>query len=328
MIPQAPITQQPQTNKVSEVQSTDQLERNDLDQAVKEVVLKQMILAALEQNQQAGVRSGVTVVDLQDHHEIVGQEQNTKHFAASVNKVPVALLLLEDLRTGKLSLNQTVAWQASDVRGGFGVYDQPGAPMQATLRDVIYDMLHDSGNTVVRASVNYLLGGPAKVNERFATKPQLSNTSLTVLTPTSFYLGDSTPHDALWALEQINAGNDTYAKRMKEAMATNIFTDFGVRSEIENTRGIRLTNKIGLLDDVEGNNRHDVGIIYNKKTAKSYGYAFFTTSPFDSPTATPQADQSLKDMGSYVLRFAGDQKRIKRSETLRRAAPNDRRIRY
>ena len=328
MTPQAPITQPPQTSIVAQAESVDQLERNDIEQAVKEIILKEFILSVLTENQQQGVRSGVTAIDLQNHHEIVGQEQNVKHFAASVNKLPIALLLLEDLRSGKLELRQTVTWQPSDVRGGFGLYDQPGAPMQAPLKDVIYDMLNRSGNTVVKASVNYLLGGAEAVNARWAAEPELSNTSLTLLGGGAFFLGDSTPHDSLWSLEQITSERDRYSKFMKDAMATNIFTDFGVRSQLLDSNNVLLINKIGLLDDVEGNNRHDVGIIYNRRTSKSYGYAFFTTSPFDSPTATPQADQSLKDMGRYLLRFAGDKERAARRQELRRKAPIEQRIRY
>lgn len=100
---------------------------------------------------------------------------------------------------------------------------------------------------------------------------------------------------------------DSYAQFLKDTLSTNIFTDFGVRSQLAGNDYILLVNKIGLLDDdVDGNNRHDTGIIYNTKTHKSYGYSFFTTSPFDSATATPQAEQSLMNMGRYLLRFAGD----------------------
>ena len=69
---------------------------------------------------------------------------------------------------------------------------------------------------------------------------------------------------------------------------------------------ITLVNKVGILNDPTGDNRHDVGIIYNQKTHKSYGYSYMTTAPEENPDATPQAEQSLKDMGRYLLRFAGD----------------------
>jgi hypothetical protein len=327
MIPQAPINQPPQTQTTTNQVQSEQLDRADLQHTVKQAILKQLIRSSLSQNQAAQVRTGVSIVDLQTHQEIIGSEQDTKHFAASVNKVPIALLLLEDLRAGTLTLDQTVTWTAADFRGGFGSFDQPGAPLQAPLRDVIFDMLNMSGNTVVKASVNYVLGGAEAVNQRFAAKPELSNTSLTLLGGGAFFLGDSTPHDSLWALEQITSERDQYSKFMKNAMATNIFTDFGVRNELQNEDFMLLVNKIGLLDDPDGNNRHDVGIIYNKHTRRAYGYSFFTTTAFENTAGTERADQSLKDMGSAVLRYAGDKKR-RAPRHLRRDPTERRRVRY
>jgi len=328
MTPQTPLPPQLTTTQVSEVQASDQLQSDDIQQAVKEIFLRQLIKSAIDQNEARQVLTGVTVMDLSSHRTLVEHNQNTQHFAASINKLPISLLVLEDLRAGKLDMNQVVTWQASDVRGGFGTFDQPGAPLQAPLHDVLYDMLNRSGNTVVRATVNYLLGGPQAVNDRFATKPQLSNTELIVLTPTSFFLGNSTPNDSMWAMDKLMENQDRHARFMKDAMATNIFEDFGVRSQLLGNNYILLVNKIGLLDDPEGNNRHDVGIIYNKHTHKSYGYSFFTTSPFESTTATPRADQSLKDMGRYVDRKRADQRDPDTRRSLRQLPQAERRIRY
>lgn len=310
MITQAPIPDHQVPQNVSEIQAAEQLEREDTKQLIKEIYLRHFLRKAINQNEAQSVLTGVTVKDLQSDRTVFSHNQDTEHFAASINKVPVALLVLEELRAGRLNLDQIVTWQESDRRGGFGIYDQPGAPLQAPLRDVLYDMLNRSGNTVVRATVNNLLGGAVAVNARWEAEPNLSNTYLIVLDGNRFFLGNSTPHDSMWALQQLMSDQDEYAAFMKDALTTNIFTDFGVRTQLQNTDFIVLTNKIGLLDDVEGNNRHDVGIIYNTKTQKSYGYSFFTTSPFDSPTATPRADQSLKDMGLITLRYAGDKQRF------------------
>lgn len=294
---------------MNEVQAADMLYRGDVHQIIKEAILKHMVGRTVTKNEQQAVTTGVTITDAKTGRTIYGHDQDTEHFAASINKIPVALLVLEDMRAGTLDLDQIMTWQESDRRGGFGLYDQPGSPLQASLRDVLYDMLNRSGNTAVRIAVNGALGGPAAVNERWATKPQLAHTYLIPLDATRFYLGNSTTRDSLWAMDQLMKTQDEPAQFMKDALATNIFTDFGVRSQFAGTDYVVLVNKIGLLDDVEGNNRHDVGLIYNTKTKKTYGYSFFTTSPYDSPTATPQADQSLKDMGRYVLRFAGDKKK-------------------
>jgi beta-lactamase class A len=308
--PPAPITQPTNDSLISEVEASNQLMQNDYQQVVKEVFLRHLIEGSIKDNEALRVTTGVSIVDLSTNRTIINHNQDTEQFAASINKLPVGLLLLEDLRSGKLSLDQTLTWTADDRRDGFGDYDKLGSPTSATLRDVLTDMLNKSGNTAVRIMVNNALGGAVKVNERLALKPQLSHTRLQPLDANRFYLGNSTPHDSLWALDQMMRKQDKYAKFMKDAMSTNIFEDFGVRSQLADSEYILLANKIGTLDDVEGNNRHDVGIIYNKKTKKSYGYSLFTTAPYSEtdPVATTQADQSLKDMGRSMLRFAGSRK--------------------
>ncbi|HSD56445.1 MAG TPA: serine hydrolase [Candidatus Saccharimonadales bacterium] len=283
------------------------LDRNDYSQVVKEIYLRHLVDGSIKQNEAQHITTGVQIYDMQSKRMIVSHEQDKEQFAASINKLPVSLLLLEDLRSGKVSMNQKVIWTANDRRGGFGNLDTPDAPLEATVEDLVQDMLNKSGNTALRVIVNNVLQGPQAVNDRWSAKPQLSHTRLQLLDATRFYLGNSTPHDSLWTIQQLMSKQDKYASFMKKAMSGNIFTDFGVRSQLGDSDYVLLVNKIGLLDDVEGNNRHDVGIIYNKKTHKSYAYSFMTTAPYDESdtAATVRADQSLKDMGQYTLRYAG-----------------------
>ena len=224
-----------------------------------------------------------------------------------------------DLRAGTLHFDQTVTWQASDVRGGAGVYDQPGAPMSASIEDLLFDMLNPSGNTAVRALVNYTLGGAANVNARWQSELHLQHTYLQPLDANRFYVGNSTARESLQVLRQLLATNDQYGVFVKNALATNIYKDFGVRSQLAGNDYIVLANKVGILDDIDGNNRHDVGIIYNTRTHKSYGYSFMNTAfgdAFNTPTA--QAGISLADMGRGTLRFAGDKpKAAEQNDSLR-----------
>lgn len=308
-------------------------ERNDSQgHFMKRLVLKHLILKTAKEAETKQVSAGVQITDLQTNRLLVGHNTDTQHFAASVNKLPIALLILEDLRTGKLKMNQTMTWTASDVRAGYGTYDQPGAPLHASLGDVIYDLLNRSGNTATRILVNGGLGGAAAVNERWSQVPELSNTRLQTLDANRFYLGNSTPADSLWALSRLMEKQDTYAKFMKNAMQASIFTDMGTRSQLSGSSHSVLVNKVGILDDVDGNNRHDVGIIYNLRTKKTYGYAFFTTSPYDNPESTPAADHALKDMGRYTLRYAGDKKHLNQPSApdlrMQQAAPAQKRILY
>lgn len=283
------------------------LTNDRLSAFLKGIVLRWRVQQSIQQDEAQHILTGVKITDLQTTDSIVNHKSNTEHFAASINKLPVALLVLEDLRSGTLDMEQTMTWVPSDRRDGGGVYDAPDAPTQARLKDVLYDMLNRSGNTAVRVLVNYGLGLAPAVNERWAQIPQLSHTYLIPLEdPTRFYLGNSTPHDSLWTLQQLMNTQDSYGQFVKNALATNPYTDTGTRSQLAGNEYIVLVNKLGLLNDPDGNNRHDVGIIYNTRTHKSYAYAFMTTSPQANEAATPQAEQSLKDMGRYTLRYSGD----------------------
>ncbi|HJP95960.1 MAG TPA: serine hydrolase [Candidatus Saccharimonadales bacterium] len=282
-------------------------DRTDISNSIKNAVLRYRIQQVINANTAAGVSvTGVDIYDFQAHQTIVQENENSVQFAASINKLPVAWLTLQDLRAHKFNLTDTVTWQASDVRAGYGTYDQPGAPTSATVQDVLYDMLNHSGNTAVRILVNYELGGAAAVNDRLATYPQIPNTRLQPLDATRFYVGNSTAKESLWVMTQLMSKADNYQRFIKNALATNIFTDYGVRSQLAGNDYIVLVNKVGILDDPDGNNRHDVGIVYNTKTHKSYGYSFMTTTPYENTDGTATAQTSLGTMGKDVLRLNGD----------------------
>ncbi len=308
-VPVPPQSYQPVVASTGQVESlgASSLLRDDLSDSYKATALRNQINKVIKQNEAQGVSTtSVNIFDMQTNRMLVQRNESSVQFAASVNKLPIAWLILQDLRAGKVQLTDTITWTASDVRGGYGVYDQPGAPTSATVQQVLYDMLNYSGNTAVRALVNYKLGGAAAVNNRLAAYPQIPNTRLQPLDANRFYVGNSTSKESLWVMEKLLAKTDKYQKVMKDALQTNIFSYYGVRSQLEGNGFIVLANKVGILDDVDGNNRHDVGIIYNTKTHKAYGYSFMTTTPYENTAGTGQAEHSLDLMGRDTLRYAGD----------------------
>ena len=281
-------------------------DRDDIKDIIKTFVLRHFVKKEVKENEKQQILTDVTLYDLSSNQKIYGHNEDTEHFAASINKLPVTLLLIENLKanTNGVTLDTTVSWTATDQRAGNGQYDQPGAPMTATVRQVLFDMLNRSGNTAVRVLVNKVLGGNAAVNTRLAAKPELQHTYLIPVDADRFYLGNTTSKESLWVLREIMKEDASYATIVKNMLASNIFVNDGVRSQLAGNDYITLVNKTGLLYDPEANNVHDVGIIYNTKTGKSYGYSVLTTSPTDA--VTPRADESIKNMGKYVLRYAGD----------------------
>ncbi|HEY1835925.1 MAG TPA: serine hydrolase [Candidatus Saccharimonadales bacterium] len=278
------------------------------DNPVKTADLRYKIDQVIQQNESVGVITSVKIANLQTGQTLVSHDTATSHFAASINKLPVAMLLEQDLRSGKIHLSDKLTWTAADVRAGDGFYDQPGAPLTATVQQLIQDMLNRSGNTAVVVLVNQPLGGAFAVNARLEQYPQLVQTRLMIVGPDQFYLGNTTATESLWVMKQVQKTKDGYEQLMQNAMATNIFTDYGVRSQLAGNSYITLANKVGILDDPTGSgtNRHDVGIIYNSQTHRSYAYSFLTSNFSNSTDLTTQAENSLKQMGLDILRFAGD----------------------
>jgi beta-lactamase class A len=289
----------PSPNQVAE------FDRPETKEVIKQFLLRQFVKKEIRENEQLNILTDVTLYDMQTGRTILGHNESTPHFAASINKLPVTLLLLRNLQANAVTLDTTVTWQESDRRAGNGIYDQPGV-YQATVGQVLHDLLNRSGNTAVRILVNGVLGGPYAVNERLAQIPELEHTRLIPLDSNRFYLGNTTSKEALFVLRELMAEDASYTRIIRQFLATNIFVNDGVRSQLAGNDYILLVNKTGLLYDPDGNNHHDVGIIYNQKTGKSYGYSFLNTAPSGSAEADTRAQQSTKDMGKYTLRFSGD----------------------
>lgn len=312
----APVPQQATTTSSTQTSQTQSastdistLSNDSVSDTLKRAALRYQLDQIVNNNEnQQFIITSVTVQDLLTGQTIYNHDQGTSQFAASLNKIPIAWLLLQDLRAGKVHMTDTLSWTTADVSGGYGLYDQPGAPTSATVQDLIQDMLNRSGNTAVRILVNKTsLGGPLAVNQRLAQYPKLVQTRLQLLSSTKFFLGNTTSAEGTWLMEQLQSNKDSYEQFMQNALATNIFTDYGVRSQLEGNSYIQLANKVGILDDTDaGSNRHDEGIIYNSNTHRSYAYSLMTTNFSQDLSANGPAEQSLKDMGAVILRFAGD----------------------
>src|SRR5215510_5271841 len=87
-----------------------ELSREDVGESFRSLRLRHYVDKIIRKNERAGVTTGVSVIDLQSQQAIVGHNLDTEEFAASVNKVPVARLILQDVRAGKLQWDQVLTW--------------------------------------------------------------------------------------------------------------------------------------------------------------------------------------------------------------------------
>src|SRR4029453_780537 len=83
--------------------------------------------------------------------------------SASVIKIPVMVLAFQMADNGALSLSERITINASDFRGGSGIfrYNDPG--LQPTFRDVLLQMIITSDNTATDLAIGKV-GGAARVN--------------------------------------------------------------------------------------------------------------------------------------------------------------------
>lgn len=296
---------------------TSTLERNDSQAEAqfreapwdaKRLVLKLHLTQQIIENKRKGIDSSVITYDETDKKQIYSYNTDYVHWAASLSKLFVTQLLLEDLKTGKITLDTVVSWDASDRRAGAGQFDADGSSTTATVRDVLFDMLNKSGNTAVRIVVNKTLGSAAAVNARYeADYPQLKVTRLQPIDANRFLLGYTTAGEVDFILNKLYKQTDENAVFAKNALATNIFNDYGTRSQVKDPSIITVIDKQGQLNDPEGNNRHDVGVIENSQNGRRLRYVLMTTN-YEQPAGevTNFATASLQAFGKDMLRFEGD----------------------
>ena len=101
-------------------------------------------------------------------HLTTGEEsihRGNDHFnSASVIKLPVMVLAYRMADQKKLNLDERITIQASDLRGGSGIFRYHDIGLDPTIRDLITEMVITSDNTATDLMIAKV-GGKEKVNE-------------------------------------------------------------------------------------------------------------------------------------------------------------------
>jgi len=150
--------------------------------------------------------------------------------SASVIKIPVMVLAFRMADKGTLSLSERVTINASDFRGGSGVfrYNDPG--LQPTLRDVLLQMIITSDNTATDIAIAKV-GGVERVNAwlresgygdalrlsmttaelfaKYGALPQTANRNEKTNADRGYWLGEMTPRATGQMLEAIQQCADS-----------------------------------------------------------------------------------------------------------------------
>lgn len=269
-----------------------------------------------------GVEASASIVDLA-RETVISRAGSAKHYAASINKIPLALLVANDIHAEHIRLDQTLEWSNNDTRPGVGIFDHsenPDVPStqprtNASVQELLHDLLAPSGNTAARALVNHSLGSAMMVNDRFAHELFLDHTRLEVLSDQAFYLGKTTSDEALANVVKLVNDGSQAGQKARAALIHNSYPDYGVRHQLslKPNEGLAVAAKPGILDndaDNWGHLRHDAGVIYIGDRP-AYGYAFLNTEPVEpgKPTSSGEeaghkATDSLTILGAGLIHLA------------------------
>ncbi|WP_233558825.1 serine hydrolase [Micromonospora radicis] len=232
----------------------------------------------------------------------VAESPDRRTAAYSVNKIAVAVAVLDKVDRGLLTLDQQVEVSAAIVvPGGDGIFSLAGAyPSQVTLGHVLANLLTVSDDTAVRLCG--LVCPAAELNQILLAKGFPNTQVQPVADPNRFYLGTSTPretHDLLRALVAgallSPASTDLVLRLLRSPVAC---TD-GIRREMSSAERSRIATKAGWFADA----RHEAGVIFDTAGAPLVTYALFADGQpgADDYGATHPAVQARARFGRRIL---------------------------
>lgn len=98
---------------------------------------------------------GVAAIDLTSGRTFAFHG-DTQFATASTIKIPILIRLFQDVRAGKLQLNQQITLQPSEAVGGSGYLqnDLKKGPVTLSLRELITRMIQDSDNTATNKCID------------------------------------------------------------------------------------------------------------------------------------------------------------------------------
>ncbi|MDT0530904.1 serine hydrolase [Micromonospora sp. DSM 115977] len=232
----------------------------------------------------------------------VADEPDRRIEAYSVNKIAVAVAVLDKVDRGLLTLDQRIeVTEAIVVPGGDGIFSLDGAyPSSVTLGHVLANLLTVSDDTAVRLCGSVCPA--AELNEILRGKGFPNTQVQPVANPYRFFLGTSTPRETHDLLRALVAGTllapTSTALVLRLLRAPVAYTD-GVRRVMSSAERARVATKAGWFADA----RHEAGVIFDKAGAPVLTYALFADGQAgaDNFGATHPAVAARARMGRHFL---------------------------
>ena len=224
-------------------------------------------------------------------HLTTGEEAavrgDTAFNSASVIKIPVMVLAFQMAEKGQLSLSERLTINASDFRGGSGIFRYHDPGLQPTLRDVLLQMIITSDNTATDLAIAKV-GGVDKVNAwlrtngyadaltlnmttaelfaKYGALPQSANRDEKTNADRAYWLGQMTPRATgrmLEAIQQCSEGKSPAPAIATQKSCTDMIRmmraqQAGAR-RLPHFLGVPVAHKTGDFPPVLAN---DVGIVF------------------------------------------------------------------
>lgn len=239
--------------------------------------------------------------------EVVLAEPDRVVEAYSVNKIPVAVAVLDKIDRGELTLDQRVeVTEDIVVDDTDGIFGLDGAyPSSVTLGHTLATMLTVSDNTCVRLCG--LVCPARELNEILRSKGFEHTQVDPVENPNRFFLGKTTPRETHTLLQKLVAGellseqSTTYLLTVLRSLTA--FTD-GFRLRLTSPERLRVATKAGWFAD----GRNEAGVVFSQDGVPQATYALFASGTFTGGEAvdedfgaTHPAVQARAELGRVVL---------------------------
>jgi beta-lactamase class A len=222
--------------------------------------------------------------------------------AASMNKLGIALGVLDKIDRGELALDDRITLTPDIILTGSGFYfHQTAYGDEITVANVLVAMLLTSDNTSVRLCG--LVCPPAEINETLAAKGFTATRVVpNPANPNRMWLGDTTTaetNDLLTRLAKgqlLSAGSTRFLLNVLKGLSG--YHD-GFRRNMSSVERSRIAMKYG-ADDA---NRNESGVVYSASGAPALVYSFMAqfTDHWGNYGATHPAVQAHARMGRKMF---------------------------
>jgi beta-lactamase class A len=209
--------------------------------------------------------------------EVVADDADFVIHGYSVQKLAVAMAVLDKVDRGELTLGTKTDLTADIIAGGSGIYHLHRVyGDQITVAAFLTAMLLVSDNTAVRLCGRFV---PAlELNEILAAKGFVHTRVEPVANPNRFFLGVTTPREMHQLLTRLanktllsTASCDFFLSILRWV---NGYHD-GVRREMSSDERSRVATKYGADFNTLGGSRHEAGIMFGTDGAPVLTYAMF-----------------------------------------------------